>query len=66
VAFVESLVRDDQLWAVPYRPLIAQYGPAAVFAAGVGVLGYPPTWDDRVRFKTVEAVRSRLIHTYGT
>lgn len=52
-------------WAPAYRPLVTKYGPAAVFAAGLGALGYPPTWDAAVRFRTLEAVRVRLSDTYG-
>lgn len=56
-------VFSAQDWPGFFRPLLSEYGPAAVWCAGWDALGYPPTWCDR--FPEFEAVRLHLLHTRG-
>lgn len=35
---------SDDGWPAELRRLVATHGPAAVLAAGLDVLGYPPVW----------------------
>ncbi|QJW94738.1 hypothetical protein [Frigoriglobus tundricola] len=46
-----------------FRPLLARYGPAVVYLAGIKELRFPPTWV--TWFSEFKRVRDFLINTYG-